>query len=439
MAYTPTQGLWKKMKYLTENNFSIYLFRPKTGSYYGKEQKFHEYIKNNFIEYKIWSLSPSDLRYILFRNDEVVLSKSWDSFSKKFLSYFLFIIKNILYFPDSNAYFFIFSLFKCFQKKLRFDFVYARIPAPSMAIAGFIISKLFHKPLILDYYDHWHGSKDQSNKPLLIRKLEIVLEKTILNYSSLVITCTKTHKHFLSQKFGSPLAKKIFYINNAVDKDDFIPSNLNIKEPKKFTITFLGGLSNSSYPEDCVITPKYFLKAVRQALNSNGLSSDDLLIKFIGYFGPNNVKYITDNKLFPFIEISNYQSHEKCLMQMQMSDILLLILFEHSEATRRVNYKLYEYLWSKKPILALVPDGEIESIVNKYNAGKICPPKDVEQIAHSLSVLYQEYLNNEFCKYGASQEDLGWCEKDETNLRLMSLINMIGYKVNSLGYPKDIN
>ena len=60
--------------------------------------------------------------------------------------------------------------------------------------------------------------------------------------------------------------------------------------------------------------------------------------------------------------------------------------------------KLYEYIGTKKPILACVPDGAAKIALNEYPASFICDPENINQIKDTIIKIYELYRRNEFPK-----------------------------------------
>jgi glycosyltransferase involved in cell wall biosynthesis len=415
MAYTPTQGIWKKMKYLSDKGDKITIVRPLTGKYHGRENCFLNY---PFKEIKIWSFSKTDIKWLFNRKHLIELEKYWGGMSNpNFLQRVEIFIKKYLLLPDGLFLFPLFALFRLLLvKKNNYDLIYARIPLPSMAIAGYLISKIKGIPLCIDYYDQWFGSAHFDNLVGYRKKLEYLIEKKILKHANIIFTSTKYHRVFLINSFHIR-ENKIYHINGCVDKNDFENIIVN-KVKRKFTITYTGSFNNLTQPIEEVISPKPFLNSVKEAVNLGYLDIDDLELNFVGYFGENNYDLIKEYQLESVINLIDHVDHRSSINYMLSSDVLLLVLFTGNEAKRRVNYKLYEYLWTRKPILALTPEGETSEIIKSHKMGIICNPNDTCEIINALRQLYIMYknktLNNEF----SNTHDLHWCE-----------LNTIGSKI----------
>ena len=74
------------------------------------------------------------------------------------------------------------------------------------------------------------------------------------------------------------------------------------------------------------------------------------------------------------------------------ADVLCLFM----SATKRLNYqipgKTYDYLFSNKPILAVVPPGELAEIIGETGSGFVVPPSETERLASILGKLLDQKL-----------------------------------------------
>lgn len=67
------------------------------------------------------------------------------------------------------------------------------------------------------------------------------------------------------------------------------------------------------------------------------------------------------------IEIIGYVPHEKSISYVQVSDVLLLIVDESKESEEIVPGKVYEYIGSMRPVLAIAPEqGAIADLIKRH-------------------------------------------------------------------------
>ena len=74
------------------------------------------------------------------------------------------------------------------------------------------------------------------------------------------------------------------------------------------------------------------------------------------------------------------------------SSIFFLIIPNHSPNI--LTSKLFDYIQFKKPVLALIPDGEAKEILTKSNLGYFANPNSVEDIKNQILNLYNLWKSN---------------------------------------------
>ncbi len=78
-------------------------------------------------------------------------------------------------------------------------------------------------------------------------------------------------------------------------------------------------------------------------------------------------------------------SHGQSLGYLRAADVLLVV---QPDTRVQVPVKLYEYLWARKPILALASDGAVADLIRDGGVGHVVPADDEMAIAGALRLLY---------------------------------------------------
>ena len=87
-------------------------------------------------------------------------------------------------------------------------------------------------------------------------------------------------------------------------------------------------------------------------------------------------------------DVVGYVNHPKSIDYLMASDLLILWLPPGMKGGM-VTGKIFEYLASGKPILAMLPEGEAKKLILKLKRGVVVPPNDVDHIA---SVIYRSFI-----------------------------------------------
>lgn len=203
------------------------------------------------------------------------------------------------------------------------------------------------------------------------------LERDIFNNADALISVSKP----IVEEFKLMCPNKRIIFKEIRNGYDFSLKSI-IMNNKVFTITYLGNFYGD-------INPISFLTSLSNLINKN--IHKNIKVQFVGvktHFNiPNNLKKI--------IEIIPTVSHEKAIEIMHRSDLLLMI---HPTNGRKGVYtgKLFEYLGSLTPILALVDEEDVAAeLIKNANAGFISDNNNLEKIETLLLGLYKAWASND--------------------------------------------
>ena len=218
--------------------------------------------------------------------------------------------------------------------------------------------------------------------PKKIKKKYEKLENEIFIYSDVVTSVSKP----LIDEFKS-LSKnqdiKFYEIRNGYDFDleEYVESS-NIE----FTITYAGNFYGD-------INPINFLKALNNLVKRDKIKK--IKVQFVGVKTHFNIPELLKDK----ITILPPQKHSKAIEIMKKSDVLLLI---HPTNGRKGVYtgKLFEYLASLKPIIALVDENDVAAkLIIKANAGYVADNSNIDKIEEILNKAYKDWEEKKIRQY----------------------------------------
>lgn len=250
-------------------------------------------------------------------------------------------------------------------------------PPHSTHLIGLKLSKVFSKPWIVDMRDPWTDLFyfRQMYPTLISRLLNLRLENKVLSTAFRVITVGPSlkerflHKHNLNKE-------KVRVVYNGFDEDDF--QNLPQSSTDSFTITYVGTLSD-----------QYNIKTLIQVLHKNLGKYTSLKLQFVGSVSAGQRKEL---ECIPAenLEFIPHVNHRKAIEYMASSNLLLLVIPEHSTAKAILTGKLYEYLATGNPILGIGPtDGDSASILSDTSHGVMIDYRDEEGMEEVL----QNYMD----------------------------------------------
>jgi hypothetical protein len=146
-----------------------------------------------------------------------------------------------------------------------------------------------------------------------------------------------------------------------------------------------------TFNPDC--NPEPFFKAWSNLLVKKELPKDKIKLIHLGLsMGLDIDGLIRKYNLAASIERKGYLPHREALKILTQADLLLLVVSEAEDTELITTGKIYEYFYTQKPILAVVPpDGAAASLIKQFNAGQIIAPNDIIGIEKALKSYYAEF------------------------------------------------
>ncbi|MBW6516366.1 MAG: glycosyltransferase [Candidatus Cloacimonetes bacterium] len=314
------------------------------------------------------------------------LKQSWSlyfSFSDTIRNF----IKNLLI-PDEKIGWFPFAYNKAKNLLLtkRYDLIMTSIGPFTAALIANKLSNKYKIPLVIDYRDHWTLHPYNRYISSLHRQISRKWEEKIIRQASLITTIGNVMKSELLNSFPIIEEKNIVTVRNGFDEEDFNFGDLSFNDVRieSFFTSSQDDLyftyTGSFYPP---ITPKYFLEAM-SALKKRGALPNNLKIRFIGNYHQDIYSLLSNEELSSHISIIPSIPHRETIKAMVKSDVLILML-SNKEGKGILTSKVFEYLRSGKPILAMIPENsEIAKIILRDSRHFLCHPEDVEQISQAI-------------------------------------------------------
>ena len=123
------------------------------------------------------------------------------------------------------------------------------------------------------------------------------------------------------------------------------------------------------------------------------MSDAPIEARFIGDFRARDRAYAEELRLGSRLEFVPYLPRREALALQRDSEALLLLIPDAAGRGRGVlSGKIFEYLASERPILAVVPPGGAAAeLIEQAGAGVIIAPDDVDGIARSLAELERQH------------------------------------------------
>ena len=394
----------KFIKYLSRMGWQITILTPKNPSVPTKDASFTTDIPSNVnVEYTCM-LEPS---YSIKKRVRSTLQEKQENKLKKIFRGGFRAAKMMaqsVLLPDIQILWALSSFPAALSliKRKKFNVIFVSGPPFSSLVFASWLSRITGVPYVADFRDEWVDFIDiyyDSHKKIFGKGVVRRMEYSVVKHASSITMATPSYVKNLRNKY--PIASgKTFEITNGFDIEDYPPHFFEDVTPTqdRLRITYFGSVIN-------VNTARYFLEACRRLLLEKPKYKEQIEIHFVGRIDDDEDGYI--NKYIVEVPIvrHGYVEHRKMIEMMKLSDVLLALVDDIPGAERMISGKIFEYLYSRKPVLAVVPQGgEVDHIVRTSGCGISCAPRDFVKIATAVEsmilkweqgILHKEIKSNE--------------------------------------------
>ncbi|WAH37837.1 glycosyltransferase family 4 protein [Alicyclobacillus dauci] len=299
-------------------------------------------------------------------------------------------LKDILLTPDEQILWALKAAFAASRivREKRIDCVVTTSSPVSAHIVGWLLRRWTHVEWVADFRDPWTDNMHFHATGWRAR-FERWLEHRVLVNCSAITTVTDAFAELFARKHAT-VSEKTTVIRNGVDPADFHTLD-PAPQAGRFTILYAGIL----YPKR---SPESFLKALSQALRSGRIHPDHIRVEFAGVFdypGSNaNADLVERLHLQKVVKVLGYLRHEEVTKRMAAAHSLLLIGDADPSAHMYIPGKLYEYLYTRRPIFGIMQQGEASSLIEHYQAGVVVGPTDIARIEDEIVTMVNHFRKN---------------------------------------------
>lgn len=375
-------------------------FPPMGGSGVQRSVKFAKYLPDFEWEPIVFTrecnkgLMDESLLQDIPKNLNVIRTKSYDlnelikplNLAGKFISRKVLIPDGDRIWYEKNK-----KILLDYVKNNEIDAIYTTSYPYSDHLLGLYVKKHMPSlPWIVDFRDEW------CNNPYILdmgyskgrMKKERKMERDVVTMCDYFITNTPLMlKNFLKDY---TIKEKSYIIPNGYDEEDFTNLNKDYVKTDKLIITYSGSMYGRRKPD-------YFLQSIKELIDEEKINKNDILIRFIGNIPIKKINEINDTfSLDGIVKYLPYMPHKESIQKLIESDILLLIIGEGKGAENFYSGKVFEYMNTNRPILALVPNnGVAADVIRETRTGYISEMTDIKRIKELIVKIYNDWKNND--------------------------------------------
>jgi hypothetical protein len=254
--------------------------------------------------------------------------------------------------------------------------LYTTSPPHSTHLVGLLVRAVAGLPWISEYRDPWTDcGKGAHVRTRFTDWLESRMEAACLARADAIVAVTRASGDAFRRK-AAQLSKnlRIHVARNGVPSME-PPSE--VLPPPPIRLTHVGTLYGGRDPEP-------FFKALSWVILRDSWTPGDLCVEFVGDGSHHKGRALTDIAarygLADFLVVSPSVPHDEALMRMKRSHLLLLLA---QQQPLQVPNKLYEYVATRRPILAFADaHGETAAMLKELGGHYVIAP-DGDDAAHA--------------------------------------------------------
>ena len=384
----------KFVKYLPEFGWQPLVLTVKEPYDFYKDVTLLDDIGKYVKVYRTFSIEPMKWIRILLKDKSKKKLKSDNKstypLKKSLKPAFLVKLKTYLLVPDNEILWFPFAVWKGWRimRKEKPEIIYSTASPFTDHLIALMLSKISKIPWVADFRDLW---VDRPNFPKNKFRLFIdrKLEKMVIKYANHIVTVTSVMAERFKELY--PI-KNYTSITNGYDEDDFKNIEVQMPSAEEFRITYTGIMNEQQ-------NPGRIFRALSDLIKQRADIQKKIKLRIIGQLDNpgdfENYILLKELELDKYTEIVPYQPHNQIINEIMQSTILLLLIGDYPLNEGILTGKIFEYLRSGKPVLAVVPEkGLAAEVIRKTNSGLVAANNDVEMISEVISNLFDLFIMN---------------------------------------------
>jgi galactitol-specific phosphotransferase system IIB component len=383
---------WLKfVKYLPEFNIQPIVYIPENPTYPIVDNDLVSEVSDKAIILKNKIFEPYQLAGFLSKKDTkkissgIIPNKRKQSFIEKMMLW----VRGNLFIPDARKYWVKPSVkfLKKYIQEHNIDTIVTSGPPHSLHLIGLQLKKEVGVKWFADFRDPWTtiGYHKALKLSAYAEKKHKDLERIVLNTADTIIVTSKTTKTEFQQITKQPIE----VITNGYDVEKVEKQQLDTK----FTLAHIGSFLSDR-------NPRILWKALSELITENELFAEKFELKLIGKVSQEILDSIKEFKLESHTNNLGYISHKEAVEHQRKSQVLLLVEIDSEETKSIIPGKVFEYLVSERPIIAIGPeDSDFAEIITSTNTGKFFLYDEKKKVKKAILGYFELYLENKLQVY----------------------------------------
>ncbi len=384
---------WLKfIKYLPQFNIEPIVYIPENPNYPLIDKSLISEVSDSLTIIKKPIKEPYKLAGLFSKKSSKTISKGIISEKNKqrFIEKAMLYVRGNYFIPDARKNWIkpSVSYLSNYISENDIDTIITTGPPHSLHLIGMQLKEKLEVRWLADFRDPWTtiGYHKQLKLTKKAQQKHKILEKQVLNTADQIIVTSSVTK----KEFESITKKPIEVITNGYDYESVGKVELD----SKFSIAHIGSLLSKRNPE-------ILWEVLSDLTQIDEGFAKDFQLNFVGAVSKDVLNSIKKYNLSDYIDNVGYVSHNQSIIYQKKSQVLLLIEIDSEETKCIIPGKLFEYMVSNRPILALGPkDSDVEKIIKETNTGNYFYYNDYESLKSTILNHYKAFKNKTLQSHG---------------------------------------
>ena len=376
---------WLKfVKYLPDFGIQPIVYIPENPTYPIMDEGLQKDVSDKAIILNNRIFEPYQLASFFSKNSTQKISSGIIPAAKKqtLLQRFLLWIRGNVFIPDARFLWVKPSVryLKKYIQENQIDTIITSGPPHSLHLIGLHLKKELNVTWLADFRDPWTtiGYHKALKLSSYAEKKHKNLEREVLNTADAIIVTSKTTK----EEFKAITSKPIEVITNGYDVETVAKQTLDTK----FTLAHIGSFLSDR-------NPKLLWEVLNELTHENQNFAAHFQLKLIGKVSQEILDSIAHYQLNDYVANLGYVSHQQALEHQRKSQVLLLIEIDSPETKSIIPGKVFEYLVSERPIIAIGPkDSDFAEIITSTNTGVFFTYEEKDKLKKTIESYFELYF-----------------------------------------------
>jgi len=383
---------WLKfVKYLPEFAIEPHVYVPENPTYPLLDEKLVSEVSDTVIIVKQPIFEPYGLASIFSKKKTKKISSGIMPNQKKqtLVEKLLLWIRGNVFIPDARVFWVkpSVSFLKKYLDEHQIDTLITTGPPHSLHLIGLQLKKELNITWLADFRDPWTtiGYHNQLRLSSWASKKHKDLERKVMNSCDQLIVTSPTTK----AEFEAITSKPIAVITNGYDVEETNAKPLDTQ----FTLAHIGSLLSAR-------NPIVLWKALQELILENEAFKLQFQLKLIGAVSAEVLHSIKEYGLESHVNYLGYLPHNEAIVAQRSSQVLLLIEIDSEETKCIIPGKLFEYMVSERPIIAIGPEqADFAQIIKETNTGTFFTYGELKALKSQIQLCFEQFQQNNLKVY----------------------------------------